>query len=39
MSDENTALGYELAKRMAQVAISRLESTQRQLIAGLPLEF
>ena len=30
--EENTALGYELVKRMAQVAIKRLESTQRQLI-------
>ena len=33
--EENTALGFELVKRMAQVAISRLESTQRQLINGL----
>ena len=34
--EENTAFGYELVKRMAQVAISRLESAQRQWVAALP---
>jgi len=30
--EENPVFGYELVKRMAQVAIKRLESTQHQLI-------
>jgi CRP/FNR family cyclic AMP-dependent transcriptional regulator len=30
--EENKSLGYELVKRMAQVAIKRLESTQTQLL-------
>ena len=35
LCDENMALGYELVKRMAQVAINRLESTQDKLLGAI----